>query len=114
MRWRATPGPPEWVCYYFINDQGPVSFAVDVSDYYEVKLRALQCYRSQFRPEGPGAVDTRLTAASFARLISTRDGQFGALANVAYAEGLVVKEPVLRPTLLKDWGARPAPGTERA
>jgi LmbE family N-acetylglucosaminyl deacetylase len=42
---------PDWICYYFINDQGPISFAIDVSDYYDVKLRALECYRSQFRPE---------------------------------------------------------------
>ena len=99
---------PDWICYYFINDQGPISFAIDVSDYYDVKLRALECYRSQFRPEGPGSVDTRLTASSFSRLISSRDGQFGALAGVAFAEGLVVKEPVLRPSLLKDWAAQPA------
>ncbi len=99
---------PDWICYYFINDHGPISFAIDVSAYYEVKLRALECYGSQFMPEGPDSVETRLTASSFARLISSRDGQFGALAGVAFAEGLVVKEPILRPSLLKDWAARPA------
>jgi bacillithiol biosynthesis deacetylase BshB1 len=99
---------PDWICYYFINDHGPISFAVDVSAHYEVKRRALECYRSQFMPESPDSVDTRLTAPSFARLIASRDGQFGALAGVAYAEGLVVREPVLRPHLLKDWTARPA------
>jgi bacillithiol biosynthesis deacetylase BshB1 len=105
---------PEWVCYYFINDHGPLSFAIDVSAHYEVKLRALACYRSQFRPEGPDFVDTRLTSSSFAGLISSRDGQFGALAGVAFAEGVVVKEPILRPTLLKDWAAQPAARPESA
>ena len=104
---------PDWVCYYFINDQGPISFAIDVSAQYDVKRRALECYRSQFMPEGPGSVDTRLTAPTFARLISSRDAQFGALAGVAHAEGLVVKEPVLRPSLLKDWAARPGLGPDR-
>jgi hypothetical protein len=37
----------------------------------------------------------------FARLIETRDGQFGALAGVHYAEGIVVREPVVRGSLLK-------------
>ena len=104
---------PDWVCYYFINDHGPISFAIDVSAHYDVKRRALECYRSQFMPEGPGSVDTRLTAPTFARLISSRDAQFGALAGVQYAEGLVVKEPVLRPSLLKDWAAQPAPRPDR-
>jgi len=104
---------PDWVCYYFINDSGPISFAIDVSAHYDVKLRALECYRSQFMPESPGSVDTRLTSPTFARLISSRDAQFGALAGVAYAEGLVVREPVLRPSLLKDWAALPAAAPER-
>ena len=29
------PWAPEWVCYYFINDQGPISFAIDVSTHYD-------------------------------------------------------------------------------
>jgi len=96
------PWAPEWVCYYFINDHGPISFAIDVSAHYEAKLKALDCYASQFQPDGPGAVDTRLTAPSFRRLIMSRDGQFGALAGVSYAEGIVVKEPLLRHNLFKD------------
>ena len=92
---------PEWICYYFINDGAPPSFVVDVSDYYEVKRAALACHRSQFAPEGPDAVHTRLTAQSFSRLIESRDAQFGAQIGVAYAEGIVVREPVSRTTLLR-------------
>lgn len=109
----AAPWAPDWVCYYFINDDGPISFAIDVSAQYDVKRRALECYRSQFMPEGPGAVDTRLTAPTFARLISSRDARIGALAGVEHAEGIVVKEPVLRPNLLKGWPGEPAPPPDR-
>ena len=97
---------PDWVCYYFINDAGPISFALDVSAHYDTKRRALACYRSQFRTDA-GAVATRLNVPTFSQLIESRDGQFGALAGVAFAEGVVVKEPVLRPHLFKDWSARP-------
>ena len=93
---------PEGVCYYFINDAGPVSFVVDVSAQYETKRRALTCYRSQFGAPEDGAVGTRLTSPTFRQLIESRDAQFGALAGVAWAEGLVVREPVVRPGLLKD------------
>lgn len=92
---------PDWVCHYFINDSAAPSFVVDVSAHYQRKRDALDCYRSQFAPGGD-AVATRLTASTFRQLIESRDAQFGALAGVAFAEGIVVREPVQRPGLLKD------------
>ena len=95
--WRA-----DWVCYYFINDAAPPSFVVDVSSHYGRKRQALDCHKSQFTPDGPDAVGTRLTAPTFRQLIETRDAQFGARSGVAFAEGLLVRDPVLRSSLLKD------------
>jgi len=104
LRRYETSGPAwrvEWICYYFINDSAPPSFVIDVSAHYERKRQALACYASQFSPPTGDAVPTRLTAATFHQLIESRDAQFGALAGVAFAEGIVVKEPVQRGTLLK-------------
>jgi bacillithiol biosynthesis deacetylase BshB1 len=96
------PWRPDWVCYYFINDSVAPSFVVDVSAHYDTKRSALACYRSQFAPAAEGdSVVTRLTASTFRTLIESRDAQFGALAGVAFAEGVVVREPVQRATLLK-------------
>jgi bacillithiol biosynthesis deacetylase BshB1 len=95
------PWRPDWVCYYFINDSTSPSFVVDVSAYYEQKRAALACYRSQFSLDANGAVPTRLTAATFRTLVESRDAQFGALAGVAFAEGVVVREPIQRASLLK-------------
>lgn len=97
----GAPWRPEWVCYYFINDGAAPSFVVDVSAHYEKKRAALACYASQFAPSGTEAVATRLTAATFRQLIESRDAQFGALAGVAFAEGVVVKEPVVRGSLMR-------------
>jgi bacillithiol biosynthesis deacetylase BshB1 len=96
------PWRPDWLCYYFINDGGTPSFVVDVSAVYERKRAALACYRSQFVDTGAGQVATRLTAPTFRGLIESRDAQFGALTGVAFAEGIVVREPVQRSGLLKD------------
>lgn len=93
------PWRPDWICYYFINDAVQPSFVVDVSKYYEAKRAALACHRSQFGPTDPGAVPTRLTAPTFRQLIESRDAQFGALTGVAFAEGVVVREPVTRLSL---------------
>jgi bacillithiol biosynthesis deacetylase BshB1 len=93
---------PEWTCYYFINDQAPPSFVIDVSDHYEIKRRALDSHVSQFAPPAADGVPTRLTSPRFRQLIESRDAQFGAVAGVAFAEGLVVRDPIVRPTLFRD------------
>jgi len=95
------PWRPEWTCYYFINDSVTPSFVVDVSAHYERKRESLACYRSQFAPQGPGAVPTRLTASSFRQLIESRDAQLGAQAGVLFAEGFIVREPIQRSSLMK-------------
>ena len=92
---------PEWVCYYFINESAPPSFVVDVSAHYDVKRRALACHRTQFAPPATDAVATRLTSPRFQQLIESRDAQFGAIAGVAFAEGVVVRDPVVREDLFR-------------
>ncbi|MGE3176961.1 MAG: bacillithiol biosynthesis deacetylase BshB1 [Vicinamibacterales bacterium] len=97
--WKA-----DWVCYYFINDSVAPSFLVDVTDRYELKRRALDCHSSQFRPPDATTAATRLNTPLFRQLIESRDAQFGALAGVRWAEGFVVREPLLRTGLLKGTG----------
>jgi bacillithiol biosynthesis deacetylase BshB1 len=93
---------PRRVCYYFINDDAPVSFGLDVSEVYDKKRQALACHGSQFAPTSAGSVSTRLTAPSFRQLIESRDAHLGALTGVAYAEGVVIREPLLRTSLFDD------------
>ena len=95
-KWRA-----DWLLYYFINDSRRPSFIVDVSGQYETKRDALACHRSQFAPPSTGATATRLNTPRFQQLIESRDAQFGALAGVAFAEGVIVRELQVREHLLK-------------
>jgi len=94
--WKA-----DWICYYFINDAVPPSFVIDVSEHYERKRLALDCHASQFQRAAPGAAPTRLNTPLFRQLVESRDAQFGALAGVPWAEGVVVREPVVRQDLMK-------------
>ena len=94
--WRA-----DWLLYYFINDSTRPSFVVDVSAQYDIKRASLACHRSQFAPPDTGATATRLNTPLFQQLIESRDAQFGALAGVRWAEGIVVREPIVRATLMR-------------
>jgi LmbE family N-acetylglucosaminyl deacetylase len=94
------PWKPEWVCYYFINEAATPSFVIDVSDYYDCKRQALDCHSSQFT-QSDGVTATRLNSPRFRQLIESRDAQFGALAGVAWAEGVVVREPIVRSSVMK-------------
>jgi bacillithiol biosynthesis deacetylase BshB1 len=95
-KWRA-----DWLLYYFINDSTRPSFVVDVSAQYEIKRASLACHRSQFAPPDTGATPTRLNTPRFQQLIESRDAQFGALIGVAFAEGVVSRELLVRDGLLK-------------
>jgi bacillithiol biosynthesis deacetylase BshB1 len=94
--WRA-----DWVCYYFINDSAAPSFVVDVSEHYSRKREALACHRTQFTPTSGDAVETRLTSPVFQQLVESRDAQFGALAGVSFAEGVIVRDLLVRPHLFR-------------
>jgi bacillithiol biosynthesis deacetylase BshB1 len=94
------PWKVDWICYYFLNDSTTPSFVVDVSDYYDLKRRALDCHATQFQ-SGGWAAETRLNSPLFRQRIESRDAQFGALAGIRWAEGIVVREPVVRPHLMK-------------
>ncbi len=91
---------PEWLCYYFINDAAEPSFLIDVSAHYDTKRAALECHASQFTQQADAAA-TRLNTPIFQQLIESRDAQFGARAGVAWAEGVVVREPIVRVSLMK-------------
>jgi LmbE family N-acetylglucosaminyl deacetylase len=87
------------ICYYFINDSVTPSFVIDVSAHYDIKRKALACHASQF---GPAAgFQTRLNTPLFQQLIESRDAQFGALAGVQFAEGIVVRDPIVRQDLFR-------------
>jgi bacillithiol biosynthesis deacetylase BshB1 len=107
--WKA-----DWVCHYFINDSVTPSFVVDVSEHYQRKRDALACHASQFAPREGGAVATRLTSPLFLQLVESRDAQFGALAGVPFAEGLVVRDPIVRAHLFRDESETALPAPDHA
>lgn len=80
--------------HYFINVEREPSFLVDVSDFYDVKLRSLAAHKSQFGVPRQGK-ETPLTDPRYLRRVRSRDQYFGSLCGVQFAEGFVMRDRVI-------------------
>jgi bacillithiol biosynthesis deacetylase BshB1 len=88
------------VYYYFINGFAKPQVIVDITKYMDAKRDALLAYESQFKPTSDG-VETRLNKG-FLDVIEGRDRLFGKLLDLPYAEGFMIKEPILISHLVPD------------
>ena len=87
-RGEGAPHRPAAVFSYMQHDPFPPSFLVDVTDVWEVKERALACYRSQLH-QGDRRDDqppTKVASPQFRSALVGRAAHFGLLLGVDYAE----------------------------
>jgi bacillithiol biosynthesis deacetylase BshB1 len=70
------------------------SFIIDVSDCYDVKIKSLQAFRSQFYNPKSKERETILSSSIFLESIYARDKHFGSLINVEYGEPFYSIEPI--------------------
>jgi len=86
---------PFKVIYYPCRFEFAPSFIVDVSEYHEQKVAAMQAYKSQFHnPEKNkyGDEETNISTPEFLEAIITRDKQYGSYIGVKYGESFLVRE----------------------
>ncbi|MFQ5708408.1 MAG: bacillithiol biosynthesis deacetylase BshB1 [bacterium] len=88
---------PFKVIYYQCRFEFAPSFIVDVTEFHELKIKAIQAYRSQFHnPEKHkyGDEETNISRPEFLEAIITRSRQYGSYIGVKYAEPFLVREPM--------------------
>jgi bacillithiol biosynthesis deacetylase BshB1 len=90
---------PDDVYFYFINGYEHPDFVVDVSQFFETKMQALQAYKSQFIKTSD-SVETPLTNG-YIPVVEARDRLFGKEAGVTYAEGFKTTKPIVITNLLE-------------
>lgn len=96
------PHKVQQIYYYFINGLHKPHVIVDITAFMAGKMEALLAYRSQFVvEEGQERTQTRLNTG-FIEFIEGRDRVFGKMQQVEFAEGFMVKEPILASKLLLD------------
>ena len=86
------PHRPNRVLYYFVPHKTPPSFIVDVTDFYEDKMRAIRAHRTQmFDPES-NEPSTTVSAPEFLSRIEGIDRYHGALIDADFGEAFYVRE----------------------
>ena len=86
------PHRPNRVLYYFVPHKTPPSFIVDVTDFYEEKMRAIRAHRTQmFDPES-SEPSTTVSAPEFLSRIEGIDRYYGALIDADVGEAFYVRE----------------------
>lgn len=80
---------PRRVFHMLQDRQLTPSFIVDVTDVHDQKLKAIQCYRSQFHNPGSDEPETYISSQNFLEQIKYRDALMGKRIGTKYGEGLV-------------------------
>ena len=81
--------------YHYIQDRPlPYSFAVDISASFDTKMKAIQCYQSQFHNPNSNEPITYIATGNFLNQLKYRDAVIGKQIGVEYAEGFVSKNVV--------------------
>lgn len=76
--------------YHMIQDRVPEpSFLVDISEVFDQKMKAIQCYKSQFHNPGSDEPMTYIATSDFLEQIKYRDALMGKRIGRKYAEGYV-------------------------
>ncbi len=77
---------PKQVIFHPELHQRPVSFVVDITDQFEARMLALQCYGSQFYSPETGEKPTYIGSIAFMDSIKARYAYYGSLINRPYGE----------------------------
>jgi hypothetical protein len=69
--------------------QLPPTFVVDISGVMDLKLEAIQCYKSQFHNPDSDEPQTYISSQNFLEQIKYRDALLGKRIGTEYGEGLI-------------------------
>ncbi len=85
---------PKAVICYMLNYQFPPSFIVDISEYYERKMKACKAYKSQFYRQSSFAEPTFINSRFFQDFVTGRDKCYGLKIRAEYGEPYYIENEV--------------------
>ncbi len=86
-----TPHRPNKVFHYIQDEYLEPSFTVDISEFYETKMKSIQAFTSQFHHPDQDSCqpETPISSKEFIHFLEARARQFGRIGNCTFAEGFI-------------------------
>jgi bacillithiol biosynthesis deacetylase BshB1 len=81
------PWRPRLVLSYIQSLPLKPDILIDVSDFWETKMKAIQAFESQFYDPNSDEPETYISSPGFMKMIEARAMEFGQIIGVKYAEG---------------------------
>ena len=88
-KWR-----PQAVYHYIQAYYAEPDFVVDISDYFEQKMKAVNAYGSQFHNPESKEEQTFISTPQFMNLVVARTAEFGATCGFQHAEGFTIERRI--------------------
>jgi len=88
---RQQPWRPEAVYHYIQSMYIKPDIVVDISEYWEKKIEAIQCFKSQFHDPESDEPETFISKPGFMKFLESRAREFGFVIGAEYGEGFTVE-----------------------
>ncbi|MFZ9981131.1 MAG: bacillithiol biosynthesis deacetylase BshB1 [Cyclobacteriaceae bacterium] len=76
--------------FHFVQSQTlPIDFVVDISSFWEVKIKAIKAYKSQFFDPESKEPETYISSPGFLRMVEARAIEHGHAVGKPYGEGFI-------------------------
>ncbi|HKV37748.1 MAG TPA: bacillithiol biosynthesis deacetylase BshB1 [Blastocatellia bacterium] len=83
---------PHAMAHFMLPRTAVPSFVVDISEFAEIKLASIACYRSQLYDPSSKEPETSISSEAFLRRIESRQRFYGSVIGVEHGEAFVVRE----------------------
>jgi len=80
--------------YYMCHYQFEPSFVVDVTEYHEIKMKAINCFKSQIYNPNYQGEPTYISSPEYIESIEVRSRYYGGLIGKKYGEPFLVREMI--------------------
>ena len=82
---------PNKVFHYIQDEYLEPTFTIDISEFYETKMKSIQAFSSQFHHpnQDTSQPETPISSLDFIHFLEARARQFGRIGNCTYAEGFI-------------------------
>lgn len=91
---KQEPWRPVAVYHYIQDYYLQPDFVVDISSYFEKKIKVLQCYASQFYNPSSNEPETPISRKDFFDVIESKARIMGRYIFCEYAEGFIINRPI--------------------